>query len=306
MRKRHYDLPPLAQLEAFEAAARHLSFTKAAEELALTQSAVSRQIAAIEERLGVPLFRRLHRALALTAEGEVLGRAVGDVLRHLHHVTGQIRGQARTRTVVVTTTAGLASLWLIPRLARFAEREPDVDVRISTSQAVIPLDREGFDLAIRYTGADSVGPDAQLLFAERAFPVCTPALRDDPARPLREPADLRRHVLLHVETGAAPWTLEWPLWLGAVGLPDLQPVRSMRFSQYDQLIAAALGGQGVALGRSPILDGLLAEGRLVAPFTEVLDTARAYYVVQSTGAGLKPEVQAFVRWLLDEARASTP
>ena len=304
MRNRLYDLPPLDQLEAFEAAARHLSFTKAADELALTQSAVSRQIAAIEAHLGVALFRRLHRALVLTAEGEDLARAVGEVLRHLHHVTGRIRAASRTRTVVVTTTAGLASLWLIPRLARFAAREPDVDVRISTGQAVVPLDREGVDLAIRYTGAAGAGPDAQLLFAERAFPVCTPALRDDPARPLREPADLRRHVLLHIETGAAPWTLEWPLWLGAVGLPDLQPVRSMRFSQYDQLIAAALGGQGVALGRSPILDGLLAEGRLVAPFTEALDTARAYFIVQSTAARAKPEVQSFVRWLLDEARGA--
>lgn len=304
MRNRLYDLPPLAQLEAFEAAARHLSFTRAADELALTQSAVSRQIAAIEERLGVPLFRRLHRALELTAEGEVLARTVGEVLRHLHHVTGQIRSQARTRTVIVTTTAGLASLWLIPRLARFGEREPTVDVRISTGQAIVPLDREGVDLAIRYTGAGSAGADAPLLFAERAFPVCTPALRDDPARPLRTPADLRRHVLLHIETGAAPWTLEWPLWLGAIGMPDLQPLRSLRFSQYDQLIAAALAGQGVALGRSPILDGVIAEGRLVVPFTEVIDTEKAYYIVQSTAARLKPEVQAFVRWLLDEARGS--
>jgi LysR family glycine cleavage system transcriptional activator len=301
MPKRLYDLPPLAQLEAFEAAARHLSFTKAADELALTQSAVSRQIAAIEDRLGVALFRRLHRALALTAEGETLARAVGDVLRRLHHVTGQIRGSARTRTVVVTTTAGLASLWLIPRLARFTAREPEVDVRISTGQAVVPLDRDGVDLAIRYVGAGSAGAGSQLLFGERAFPVCTPALRDDPARPLRAPADLRRHVLLHIETGAGPWPLEWPLWLSAVGLPDLQPVRSMHFSQYDQLIAAALGGQGVALGRSPIVDALLAEGRLVAPFTERLDTARAYYVVQSAAARGKPEVQAFVHWLLDEA-----
>jgi LysR family glycine cleavage system transcriptional activator len=301
MSSRLYDLPPLAQLEAFEAAARHLSFTKAADELALTQSAVSRQIAAIEERLGTPLFRRMHRALALTAEGETLARAVGDVLRRLHHVTGQIRGSARARTVVVTTTAGLASLWLIPRLARFSAREPDVDVRISTGQAVVPLDRDGVDLAIRYVGEGSAGAGAQLLFGERAFPVCTPALRDDPTRPLHTPADLRRHVLLHIETGAGLWALEWPLWLRAVGLPDLQPARAMHFSQYDQLIAAALGGQGVALGRSPIVDALLAEGRLVAPFTERLDTARAYYVVQSSAARHKPEVQAFVQWLHEEA-----
>jgi LysR family transcriptional regulator, glycine cleavage system transcriptional activator len=108
-------------------------------------------------------------------------------------------------------------------------------------------------------------------------------------------------VLLHIERAAGPWPLEWPMWLNAVGLADLQPVRSMHFSQYDQLIGAALGGQGVALGRSPIVDALLAEGRLVAPFTERLDTARAYYVVQSQAAHGKPEVQAFVRWLLEEA-----
>lgn len=266
MGSRHYDLPPLDQLEAFDAAARHLSFTKAAQELSLTQSAVSRQIAAIEGRLGVPLFRRLHRALVLTDEGQVLARAVGEVLRHLHHVTGQLRRDARPRTIVVTTTPGLAGLWLIPRLTRFTAAWPGVDVRISAGHELARLDRDGVDVAIRYCGPAGAGPDAVLLFHERMVPVCSPVLLADPARPLASPADLRRHVLLHVSTAQGIDEGTWPLWLRAMGEAALVPAGALHFSQYDQLVQAALGGQGVALGRRPIVDALLADGRLVVPF----------------------------------------
>jgi DNA-binding transcriptional LysR family regulator len=303
MRNRLYDLPPLDQLEAFEAAARHLSFTKAAQELSLTQSAVSRQIAAIEQHLGVTLFRRLHRALALTDDGATLARAVGEVLRLLHHVSGELRRASRVRTVVVTTTPGLAGLWLIPRLARFTARAPGVDVRISAGNALVNLDRDGVDLAIRYCGPDGAGRGARLLFRETAFPVCAPALLADADRPLATPADLRRHVLLHAHAGPGNELMDWALWMRAMGVADLAPAGALHFSQYDQLVHAAVSGQGVALGRSPIIDALLADGRLVAPFEARLDTARAYHLLQSAAAAAKPEVLAFVDWLLEEAAA---
>ncbi len=299
MSRRHPDLPPLNQLEAFEAAARHLSFTKAADELALTQSAVSRQIAAIEARLGVSLFRRLHRALALTEEGGVLARTVDEVLRRLDDEAGRLRGRTRVRAVVVTTTPGLAGLWLIPRLAHFTAQAPGVDVRISASNTVAQLERNGVDVAIRYCGPDGAGPDATLLFRETAFPVCSPALRDDPQRPLRVPADLARHVLLHVDAGST--YVEWPPWLRSMGVADLVPAGALHISQYDQLVNAAVSGQGVALGRSPIIDGLIADGRLVVPFAGRLDTARAYHLLVSPLTREREEVRAFVAWLKAEA-----
>ena len=198
---RHYDLPPLDQLEAFEAAARHLSFTKAADELALTQSAVSRQIAALESHYGLALFRRLHRALRLTDDGHTLQRAVGEVLARLHEVSAELKREQRAKTVVVTTTPGFAGLWLIPRLADFTASHPDVDVRISAVYTLVNLKRDGVDLAIRYKAAEEAGEGAELLFGEVVLPVCSPRLLRDPARPLKKPEDLRHHVLLHLDSG---------------------------------------------------------------------------------------------------------
>jgi len=301
MSGRHYDLPPLDQLEAFEAAARHLSFTRAAGELALTQSAVSRQIAAIEQRLGVALFRRLHRALALTEEGASLYRTVGEVLRQLHQVTGQLRHAPRLRAVVVTTTPGLAGLWLIPRLARFTARAPGVDVRISANNRVVDLDRDGIDVAIRYGPLASAGADAELLFRETVQPVCSPALLRASAHPLREPTDLRHHVMLHIDLDPVASQLEWRPWLRAMGVADLEPAGALHFSQYDQLVQAAVAGQGVALGRSPIVDALLADGRLVAPLDERLESTRAYFLLVARAASERPDVQAFSAWLREEA-----
>src|SRR5689334_14238921 len=154
---RHYDLPPLAQLEAFEAAARSLSFTKAADELSLTQSAISRQIKALEEHFEFPLFRRLHRALSLTEEGQALYQSVADVLAQLHDVAGRLRRRPGSRTLVVTTTPGFAGIWLIPRLATFTAAHPEIDVRISAANNFVNLDREGVDVAVRYHTREGVG-----------------------------------------------------------------------------------------------------------------------------------------------------
>ena len=303
MHKRQYALPPLDQLEAFEAAARHLSFTRAADELALTQSAVSRQIAALEAFFGVPLFQRLHRALRLNSEGQQLQRSVVAVLQQLHQVSAELRGAGRQKTVVVTTTPGFAGLWLIPRLARFTASRADVDVRISASNALVNLERDGVDVAVRYHTAQGAGAQATLLFGEVVLPVCSPALLRDRKRPLKTPADLRHHCLLHLETDAAQQLLEWTPLLRALNIEQLKPAGALHFSMYDQMIQAAVNGQGVALGRLPLLNNLLAKRQLVAPFKKTLVSPRSYYLIQSAASQRKPEVNEFTQWLLAEAQS---
>lgn len=298
---RHYDLPPLDQLEAFEAAARHLSFTKAADELALTQSAVSRQIAALEAHYGLPLFRRLHRALRLTDDGQALLQVVSEVLGRLHQVGGELKRERRAKTVVVTTTPGFAGLWLIPRLASFTATRPDVDVRISAGYALVNLDRDGFDLAVRYMSEHAIDDGAELLFGDVVLPVCSPKLLRDRARPLKTPDDLRHHTLIYLDSGPGADMQDWPIWLRAMKLEGLEPASVLHFSQFDQLINAAVAGQGVALGRSPLLKQLLRERKLVAPFKKTVVSPRSYYLVHSAGAPRKPEVQAFAAWLREQA-----
>lgn len=301
---RQYDLPPLAQLEAFEASARHLSFTKAADELALTQSAVSRQIAALETHYGLPLFRRLHRALRLTDDGQALFQAVAEVLGRLHQVGGELKRERRAKTVVVTTTPGFAGLWLIPRLASFTAAHPEVDVRISAVYALANLNRDGVDLAIRYQAEADTNADDELVFGEVVLPVCSPRLRRDPARPLKGLDDLRHHVLLHLDSGPGADMQDWPIWLRAMKLEGLKPAGVLHFSQFDQLINAAVSGQGVALGRIPLLERLLRERKLVAPFKKTMASPRGYYLVRSAAAARKPEVMEFAAWLRDEARSA--
>jgi DNA-binding transcriptional LysR family regulator len=295
-------LPSLDLLKGFEAAARLLSFTKAGEELYLSQSAVSRQMQELEEQLGVRLFQRRHRALALTEAGQVLYPAAAQVLATMRGVTDRLRATVGRRTLAVTTTQSLASLWLIPRLAGFTRTHPDVDVRISADARVMDLERDGLDLAIRHGPATLSGPDAVRLFGERVFPVCSPKLLKDPKRPLREPADLRHHVLLQYDDpdGRHPW-LHWRTWLEIVRLTDLRAAGSLLFSGYDQIIPAAIAGHGVALGRSPLVREAMEAGELVAPFKKSADPARAYFAVLARDAGKRKEVVDFVAWLKEEA-----
>jgi len=299
---RHYDLPPLAQLEAFEASARHLSFTKAGDELALTQSAVSRQIAALEEHYGLALFRRLHRALRLTDDGQALFQVVTEVLGQLHQIGAALKRERRAKTVVVTTTPGFAGLWLIPRLTGFMAAHADVDVRISAVYTLVNLNRDGVDLAIRYQTEEGAGEGAELLFGDVVMPVCSPRLLRDPARPLKVPDDLRHHVLLYLDSGPGADMQDWPMWLRAMKLEGVKPASVLHFSQFDQLINAAVSGQGVALGRSPLLQQMLRTRQLVAPFKKTVASPRSYYLVRSATAARKPEVEAFAAWVREEAR----
>ena len=300
---RRYRLPPLDLLEAFEAAARHLSFTRAAEELSLTQSAVSRQIAALEDRLGLPLFRRLHRALQLTDAGQVLQATASAVLQQLHNATEQIQHDKRQMTVVVTTTPGFAGLWLIPRLADFTSRHPKVDVRIAAGLNLVKLDRDGVDVAIRYTASANAGPDALKLFGEVMTPVCSPALRKLPGKPLKRPEDLSHHTLLYADASSHQPLYDWDMWLRAMKLEHLKPASTLHFSDYDQMVNATLRGQGVALGRLPLTDQLLKERKLIAPFSDRLASPMGYHLLRSAASRRKPEVEAFCAWLIELAQA---
>ena len=300
MRNRPYDVPPLDLIEGFEAAARNLSFTKAGAELHLTQSAVSRQIKALEDWLGVPLFERRTRSLALTGQGEALYKAVPGVLRTIEDVTREIRFRQLARTLTVTTTPTFASLWLIPRLAGYTREHPQVDVRISTSTLFVDLERNGVELAIRYTGV-APSESATKLFDEEVFPVCAPELLKDRDRPLSSPSDLHHHVLLHYDNpqNRIPW-LDWPTWLEAVGLSDFKAAGAIRFNEYDQVVVAAASGQGVALGRSPLLKKMFRDGKLVAPFSAKSVAPRAYYLITSKTSARNPDVTDFTDWLFSE------
>ena len=288
-------------LVGFEAAARHLSFTKAGEELFLTQSAVSRQIKELESELGVELFQRRHRALVLTEAGKQFYAAAAQVLTTMRSATDRLRAQAGKKALSVTTTHSFAALWLIPRLAGFTRTHPGVDVRITAATRVQDLERDGLDLAIRHGPASLAGSHAIRLFGERVFPVCSPKLL---ARtPLERPEDLKKHVLLQYDDpdGRHPW-LHWKTWLEVAGIGDLRPAGTLSFSGYEQIIPAAVAGHGVGLGRSPLVKDLLASGELVAPFSSSADPARAYYVIVAKSAAPRPEVVDFVSWLKHEAK----
>lgn len=300
MPNRRYRLPPLDRLEVFEAAARTLSFTRAADELALTQSAVSRSIASLEERLGFALFERRHRALVLTERGQVLHHAATEMLERLDATIARLRGRDAARTVTVTASISFASLWLVPRLARFTRQHPHIDVRIAASNEIVDLDRAGIELAVRYSPSVQA-PAGEKLFDEEVVPVCSPSLLRDPARPLTRPADLAGHILLHYEDiRIVPW-LDWSPWFESAGISDLKPAGALHFSHYDQLIQAAISGQGVALGRVPLLNEQLHSGALVTPFRRGIASPRSYYVMRSARSVGNADVDAFVAWLRVEA-----
>ena len=293
-------LPPLDLLVGFESAARHLSFTKAGEELFLTQSAVSRQIKELEDQLGVTLFQRRHRALALTEAGHQFYAAASQALSTMRSATERLRAKTGRKVLSVTTTHSFAALWLIPRLAGFTRDHPDMDVRITADVKMVDLERDGFDLALRHGPASLAGPGATRLFGEKVFPVCSPKLLRK--NPLQKPADLKNHVLLSYDDPDVrhPW-LHWKTWLEVERIADLKPAGTLSFSGYEQIIPAAVAGHGVALGRTPLVKDLIADGQLVAPFKSQADPARAYFAILSRSAENRPEVGEFVAWLREEA-----
>ena len=300
------NLPPLDLLRGFESAARHLSFTRAAEELFLTQSAVSRQIQALEEFLGVALFERRHKALALTQPGRTYLRTVAPMLDELRDATRRLRETRTGHVLTVTTTVSFASLWLVPRLARWRREHPAVDVRITATHEVVDMDREGIDLAIRDCRLDAAPEGAVHLVGEHLAAMCSPAYAREARRdkrPLARPQDLRHHLLLtlHDPKGRWPW-LAWAAWLEAMGVNDLTPASTLSFDQYDQVVQAAIHGQGVALGRMSVASQPIREKKLVVLFGRPQQLARGFHAVFARGATERPEVRQFVEWLREEIR----
>jgi LysR family transcriptional regulator, glycine cleavage system transcriptional activator len=310
------ELPKLEFLRSFEAAARTLSFTVAANELFLTQSAVSRQMQQLEESIGTPLFFRQHRALALTEAGRTLQRAVVDSLERLRDATLVIRASQQAssdlRQVAVTCTPGFASLWLIPRLARFTASHPHVDVRISATYEVQDINRAQLDFAIRFNpihASDSIG---EPLFTETMQPVCSPILLTQSPHPLKTPADLVHHTLLMVDYAEPIFVSEdWDPWLKLMSFNQVKHKNMVRFSQYADAVSAAVAGQGVVIGRFPLIDSLMHDGRLVAPFSAhsgghsgLAESQRAYFLTMGARAAINPDAQDFAAWLRQEAITS--
>ena len=300
-------LPPLDLLVGFESAARNLSFTRAAGELFLTQSAVSRQIQALEEFTGVPLFERRHKALALTDAGQAYFRTVTTVLDQLREATRRLKETRTGHVLTVTTTISFASIWLIPRLARFRREHPSVDVRIKATHEVVDLEREGIDLAIRDCAMNNVPPGAIFLAGEQMAAMCSPSYVKEARaakRPLSRPEDLCHHPLLHLHDaqGRWPW-LTWAAWLEAMGVEPFVAANTQTFDQYDQVIQAALHGQGVALGRMTMASAYLREKRLVALFGRGQQLARGFHIVHSKTTGDREDVRQFVEWLREELAA---
>lgn len=295
-------LPSLDFLKGFEATGRHLSFTKAAQELFVTQSALSRQVQALEEALGVPLFVRRHRALALTPAGMAFHRDVAAMLGALVSAADAARGVHRAPGLTLSTTVSFASLWVIPRLPAFRARHPDVEVYVSADDRLADLGRGDVDVAVRYLDDSRAPENGVKLFGERMLPVVSPKLMRRGSPALAKPADLAQHVLLHLDDpdGRTPW-LDWSVWLTSNGQPGMKAAGSLRFKLYDQVIQAAVGAQGIALGRVPLIAEYLRDGRLVAPFPKRYESTRGYFAVIAPHAADRADVAAFVDWLRDEA-----
>lgn len=295
-------LPTLDHLKGFVATARHLSFTRAGEELFLSQSAVSRQVQTLEAQLGAPLFVRSTRRLRLTPQGELLYRSASEMLARLGAVAQEIGAAGERPRVTVSATIGFAALWLVPRLSAFQDRQPEIGVRVSADNRRVDLEREEVDVAIRYAAPQSAPADGHRLFDEVLLPVASPGLAAAlPAGPLLCAENLPALTLLAFDDGSDyPW-LRWESWLAPLAADPARARGVLQFNHYDQAIAAALAGQGVAIGREPLIRAALAEGRLhpLGPRLQPPD-GRAYYLLRA-GSSRRPAVDRFVDWLRETA-----
>ncbi len=295
-------LPPLNGLRAFEVAARHLSFTAAAEELHVTPAAVGQQVRALENFLGVALFERLHRHLRLTDSGRACLPELQAGFRKLQDAVERIQATTGAGMVVVSVEPDFAARWLVRRLDRFRAEHPEIDVRLDATLRVTDMAREGVDVAVRYGSGDWPGVRAERLFEDDMFPVCSPRLLAG-EHPLRRPEDLAHHTLLHEYWGEEEDDSGWRNWLLAAAVEGVDPERGPRFAQHSLMLEAAAQGHGVALASGILAADDLASGRLVRPFGSAgrMALSFAYYLVWSTTRHERPQARAFRDWLLAEA-----
>jgi LysR family glycine cleavage system transcriptional activator len=298
----------LSNLRAFEAVARRLNFSDAAEELFVTQSAISRQIKSLEDELGVPLFVRGTRHVEITQNGQTLLRSVEPWLARLDASVRQIREQNSRRRVNITTFASFASLWLLPRIEAFQSRNPDIDIRVSALDAIADLDDPEIDLALRYISPEQAPPGAVRLFGEVLTPVVSRQLmeqiRRGEAPPLARPGDLAQHTLAEEDDNKTSTEfLSWRHWFAQHGEPGLQPRRWLYLNFTYQQVQAALAGHGVALARVALVFEALARGELVEPFGATGRGASpfAYWLLVAPSARSRPEVREFCDWVVAQA-----
>jgi len=301
---------PLVQFRAFEAVARHLSFSAAGQELALTQSAISRQVMALEEEIGVKLLTRGTRSVDLTSAGARLLDALVPSMQRIDTAVQQIRAQADRPGVVVTTWASFASIWLIPRLESFQTRHPEIDIHVRTTDTAIDLEAHQADIALRYTRETTLQPGAVQMFNDQIVAVASSiALKEGrTTKTLRLPQDLSQMTLIEAGDAHTNQRLAWLTWHGwakANKLQDLQPKRWMYFDYSQQVVQACLSGHGVALSRLPLVCDSIARGELVEVLPRYrLTSPMGYWLVVSARSKARPEIVAFTEWLQEQALLS--
>jgi len=293
--------PPLSALRAFEAAARHMSFSQAADELHVTPAAISHQIHALEHDLGVKLFHRMNRSIELTVSARVLLPGLSEAFAGIQSSVRRLRAHNDTGTLTVTASPSFAAKWLVLRLHRFQEQCFEVDVRISATDNVVDLTKGDFDIAIRYGAGHYPGLEVELLLKNEVFPACSPQLlAKSPA--LSTPDDLPLHDLIHDQAiERDPLVPTWPMWLKAAGVKNIPAATGLSFNNMHLALDAAIAGHGVVLAQSTIAAADLAAGRLVRLFSLALPDQFAYYIVTAPGALDRPKVRAFRDWLRCEA-----
>ena len=289
-------LPPLNGLRAFEAAARHMSFTDAAHELNVTQAAISHQVRGLEQRLGLKLFVRRNRSLLLSESGQAYLPAVRAAFDQLNEATEKLLQKDRGGSLTVTTTTSFAVKWLVPRLGGFQRNHPEIDVRVSTGTSLVDFAREDVDIGIRYGRGQWGQLTAERLVTEDVMPVCAPSLVRGP-NGLRKPPDLKRFTLLHI--GNFPD--DWQVWLTAAGVKGVDSSRGVSFDFPLAAYQAAMDGLGVALGRQPLVEPDLKAGRLVVPFEFKRSSEYAYYLVYPSEAIRRRKIKAFRDWVVSLA-----
>lgn len=290
-------LPPLNALPCFEAAARLLNFSKAAEELSVTPGAISRAIRNLEDQLEAQLLERGTRSARLTAVGEPYARAVREILEQLASATAVVTTRRSDTTLNVSTSDGFAGRWLVPRLYRFHRAQPDIDVRVSTTGKLATFFGDGIDIAVRYGRGEYPGLTAEFLTDEEVFPVCSPALLKG-KHPLRKPEDLKHHTLIR-----DAYPVDWAAWFTVAGVKGGNPRRGLTFDSYTFAVDAAVKGEGVALGRSTLVADDLAAGRLVRPFMQALKGVSSFYLVYPPEAIRQRKVRLFREWIRAEMAA---
>jgi len=287
---------PLNGLKAFEAAARHLSFTRAADELHVTQAAVSHQVKTLEQRLGVKLFRRLPKSLRLTDEGQALLPELRDAFERIARALNRVTSAQGAAALSVSTLTTFALTWLVSRLPRFQARHPDIEVRLNTTGRMVDFAREDVDVAVRYGNGNWPGLTVEKMFEDELTPLCGRAYRDR----LRAPEDLRDVPLMDASPPEPASVGDWPTWLRAAGIAQLPVTRGATFDSTKIAAQAAIDGMGVAIGSPYLFAEDIAAGRLFQPFPLTVRNGKTYWLVCAEGTATRPKIKAFREWVFSE------